>query len=384
MHARSTKTKLLIVSDYFYPHWTGIAKSMYYFVRAMAATYELTVLTVRFNKDLPRQETIFGANVVREDFLFPVSRAKYSLSIILTFLTMVRNYDEVLVNSPFSNIVPIVLIAKLFRKKVIVLHHGDLHLPAGIPNRLLELVFLLSSRIACGLADTVSTFTKDYAEHSVVLQPYLHKFHPMIIPIGSFMEQVTKHTDTPIDKTLEALHKEKQILFGFAGRFVEEKGFDILFAAIPEIIAKVPKAHFIYAGELHMSYEKFFQKVEQTMLPIKQHLTLLGLLPENELISFYKHCDVIVLPSRSDCFPIVQMEAMAVGVPAVVSDIPGLRFLVQQTGFGIVCEKESPAALAEACVQAVENKQKLQAAYPKLVALLDEHNLKRAMDSIFA
>ncbi len=384
MHARSAQTKLLIVSDYFYPHWTGIAKSMYYFVHAMSATYEISVLTVRFNQHLASQENIFGVRVMRENYLFPISRAKYSLNIIVKFLAIVKDYDEVLVNSPFSNIVPIVVIAKLFRKKVIVLHHGDLQLPSGLLNRLIEAIFLLASRIACTLADTVSTFTTDYAQHSVVLQPYTNKFQPMIIPIGSFMQQVNGHTATHVDQTLQAMRNEKKIIFGFAGRFVEEKGFDILFTAIPNIIEKVPNAHFVYAGEVNMAYEKFFQKIEHRMVPIKKHLTMLGLLPENELRSFYKHCNFIVIPSRSDCFPIVQMEAMMVGVPAIVSDIPGLRVLVTQTGFGRVFEKGNPDALAEACSKAVKEEKKLQATYPKVVALLDEKKLKKEMDAIFS
>jgi len=151
------------------------------------------------------------------------------------------------------------------------------------------------------------------------------------------------------------LKKQKKIVFGFAGRFVEEKGFDILFRAIPQALEQLPNAHFVIAGQ-EMSYEDFFGKNKSLFETVKKHMTFLGLLQGKALQQFYADIDCIVVPSRSDCFNLVQAEAMLQGTPAIVSDIPGLRYLVKESGFGMTFQSESPEALTHAIVRFVSEK----------------------------
>ncbi len=62
---------------------------------------------------------------------------------------------------------------------------------------------------------------------------------------------------------------------------------------------------------------------------------MLGLIVERqELADFYAMCDVFALPSRTNCFPSVQIEAMMCGTPVVATNIPGAREVVRVTGMG--------------------------------------------------
>jgi len=182
-----------------------------------------------------------------------------------------------------------------------------------------------------------------------VLKPFLQKFTSVLLPID--LEKPSNH---PLS-VIAALKQQKKIVFGFAGRFVEEKGFDILFRAIPSVMEQLPNAHFVIAGQ-EMSYEDFFDKNNKTFEKVKKHLTFLGLLQGEELRQFYTGIDCIVVPSRSDCFNLVQAEAMLCGTPAIVSDIPGLRYLVLESGFGMTFQSQSSDALAKAIVQFVVGK----------------------------
>jgi glycosyltransferase involved in cell wall biosynthesis len=79
-------------------------------------------------------------------------------------------------------------------------------------------------------------------------------------------------------------------------------------------------------------------------------VSLLGFLPEEELDDFYASLDVFALPSVNafEAFGIVQVVAMLAGVPAVVSDLPGVRTPVHETGFGAVVAPRDVAGLTAA------------------------------------
>jgi ubiquinone/menaquinone biosynthesis C-methylase UbiE len=68
------------------------------------------------------------------------------------------------------------------------------------------------------------------------------------------------------------------------------------------------------------------------------------------MANFYALCDLFALPSRTDCFPSVQIEALLSGTPLVTADIPGAREVVQATGMGRLVEARNPQALAEGII----------------------------------
>ena len=364
------QTRVLLVTDFYYPHWTGIAKSVFSLTQALQNTYAITVLTVSFDKKLHKREKIENISVIRSSYLFTISRSKYSLAILWDFLNAVSKIDVVFVNSPSANIVFFALFAKLFGKKLLLFNQGDLILPPGLLNKILEKIFDFSSFVSFTLADRVSTYSEDYAKHSRIIKPFLDKFTPVLLPVVLR----TKNTKEQKLGKLEELQKQKKLIFGFAGRFVEEKGFDILFRAIPQILDKLPNAHFVIAGQ-EMSYEDFFGKNKVLFELVKKHLTFLGLLDDSGLKSFYTGINAIVVPSRSDSFNLVQAEAMLCGTPALVSDVPGLRYLVKESRFGLVFQSESPEALADAVIRFVKEKHQIMKHEKKLRELLDTQKI---------
>lgn len=349
------RQKLLIISDYFYPHWTGLAKSITYMLPSMTESAQVTVLTVAHKKDLPKEEIYMSAQIIRTKPQLTVSRSKYSLMQLLVGLSLIVKADTVFINSPSANMLPLSFVAFLVRKKLLVFHQGDLVLTKGLLNRLIEKVFDLSLFLCCLMAEKVTTYTKDYADNSRILKYFPKKAFTLIPPI-----YVNKNGG-----------KKKKTYIGFAGRFVEEKGFDILLDAIPGVIQEIPSAHFIFAGQLTMDYEKFFEKNKSKFNQVKKYITNLGLLSSDSMTKFYSSLSLLVVPSRSDCFNLVQAEAMLSGIPIVVSDIPGARFLVQKTGFGKIFEKENSHDLAQKIILAVRELESLQSHYKNVVKVLD-------------
>ncbi len=65
--------------------------------------------------------------------------------------------------------------------------------------------------------------------------------------------------------------------------------------------------------------------------------------------------DVLVHPTREDCFPLVILEAMAAGLPVISTREGGIPDEVEDGMTGILCEKRDPAALADALKHLMED-----------------------------
>lgn len=359
-YGKKKKTKVLVVTDYFYPHWTGISKSLVYLIESFHKKFDFSVLTTRYDRNLKKVEWFDNVRVMRSNYLFSFSRAKYSLMILFKFILEVIDNDVVLINSPFTNILPIALLTKLFGKKLVIFHQGDLILPKGFINKAIEKIFDISTKISFRLSDKISTYTIDYAQNSRVMKSFIHKVEPSIIPIPDdfnlFVQDDNRDQFIDVRNKIKSLKNKNNIVIGFAGRFVEEKGFDVLFKAISKLV----KGHknnikFVFAGETEMPYEDFLGENKLLWNKAKKHIILLGLLDNKALQEFYENIDILVVPSRSECFGLVQAEAILQGIPVVMSNIPGARDLVKKTGMGVLFESENHNDLADKLLEVINN-----------------------------
>ena len=96
--------------------------------------------------------------------------------------------------------------------------------------------------------------------------------------------------------------------------------------------------------------------------------------------------DVFAFPSHQEGFPLVLLEAMAVGLPAVSSAIPGPVEMIQDGVDGALVPPGDPAALARALAGLVATPQKAAAlslaARAKVLADYGPASLKRRLDAV--
>ncbi|OGX68620.1 MAG: glycosyl transferase family 1, partial [Paenibacillus sp. RIFOXYA1_FULL_44_5] len=125
----------------------------------------------------------------------------------------------------------------------------------------------------------------------------------------------------------------EQIVF-FVGRLVQEKGVHILLESIPEILNRVPAVKFVIAGTGPMSEEL---KRMAAAKNIAKHVVFTGFVEDQLRNQLFAVSSVAVFPSLYEPFGIVALEAMAAGVPLIVSHTGGLKDIVEhgKTGFTI-------------------------------------------------
>jgi glycosyltransferase involved in cell wall biosynthesis len=129
----------------------------------------------------------------------------------------------------------------------------------------------------------------------------------------------------------------------FVGRLRYYKGLVFLIEAMPRI-----NAHLLIVGEGPEA-----ENIRKTarLFKVENRVTLLGSLPDSDLPACYYAADLFCLPShlRSEAYGIVQLEAMACGLPVVSCNIKtGVPFVNRNGETGLVVPPASPAKLAEA------------------------------------
>ncbi len=88
--------------------------------------------------------------------------------------------------------------------------------------------------------------------------------------------------------------------------------------------------------------------------PSCRHLTFLDRIPRNQIQHEYETADVLVLPTLADSFGLVQLEAMAAGIPVVTTRTAGS--VVRHGIDGLIVPTTPSSALAEATAQIVEDR----------------------------
>jgi glycosyltransferase involved in cell wall biosynthesis len=344
--------KILMVLTYYYPHWTGLTAYAQRLAEGLVARgHQVTVVTSRFRKDLAREEIHNGVRVVRLSSWFRLSRGQVMPSFVSVVNRLVGECDVVQIHTPMLESWLVGILAHRRGRKMLMTHHGDLVMPAGFRNQIVQKVvgFLLDR--GADSADAISIHSQDYADCSDYLRPWAEKVVAIYPPAES---------PKPDPQTVAAWRRDLGLdgykLVGFAGRFVEEKGFDYLLKAIPLVVEQMPKVKFAYAGDYQVAYEDFYGRWQHLIDANHDHLKFLGLITDRQrLADFYAMCDVFALPSRTDCFPSVQIESLLCGTPLVSTDIPGAREVVSVTGMGLLVEPRNERALADGLLKVLAN-----------------------------
>ncbi len=366
--------KVLFILTYYAPHRTGLTIHVQRVAEALVRRgHQATVLTSRYSADLPRDETIAGVRVVRLRSIMRLSRTQVMPAFPLAAWRLVGQHDVVNVHTPLPEAGLVAWLARWRGRPLVVTHHGDAVLPAGWHNRLIERavfrVYCTAARCAAG----VIGYSQDYAENSAYLRPFLSKVRVIYPPIETLQPD-----PAGVARMRQEHGLHGKTVVGYAGRFVEEKRPDLLIQAIPHLVERFPELRIVFAGEYLIRYESFFERCAPLIEQYRRHLVFLGLLRDpQQMADFYALCDVLALPSGTECFGMVQAEAMLCGTPVVVSDTPGAREVVRVTGMGEIFPRGDVPALAAAIARVLADR----AAYVKPPAQIAAvFSLERTVD----
>jgi glycosyltransferase involved in cell wall biosynthesis len=192
-------------------------------------------------------------------------------------------------------------------------------------------------KIACRLADNVIAISPSLATEAIKEKLVLAK-HIQVLGAGS-SKGVNLETFTKTEKNEESAIQIRKslniakddVVIGYAGRLTSEKGLLELYTAFKNLSKEYENIHLLLVGAQDQRNPLSEQFVRELEMHSKIHL--LG--HKDNLPIIFTSMDIFVLPSYREGFGNVLIEASAMELPVVASNIPGCRDAVldSETGF---------------------------------------------------
>jgi D-inositol-3-phosphate glycosyltransferase len=155
----------------------------------------------------------------------------------------------------------------------------------------------------------------------------------------------------------ERLHLSGLRLALYVGRLQSHKAPDVAVRTLAEAVARDEVAKdLVLAIVGGPSGSDHGAEVARIMtlagaLGVSERVMLFPPQPQSKLTDFYAAADVVLVPSRSESFGLVALEAQACGTPVVAASVGGLRYVVEDGRSGFLVEGHDPADHAERLLQ---------------------------------
>jgi glycosyltransferase involved in cell wall biosynthesis len=139
-------------------------------------------------------------------------------------------------------------------------------------------------------------------------------------------------------------YQSGEINIGSVGRLIDVKGFDVLIDAFAIFHQRHTNSHLSIIGD---GVQMNILKECAIRSGLRESVAFLGYRDRNEVKSFLENIHIFVLPSRQEGFGIALIEAMAMCVPVIGSNIGGIKEIIDDGNTGLLFESDNPKHLAE-------------------------------------
>lgn len=267
-----------------------------------------------------------------------ISKIKFVLS---SFWWSIKERPDYVICGHINLSVLCLIISRLFKLKYLILTHGtDVW---DLKNRLKLKALSYAHKIISVSRYTASKIERQnpHAKNKIIVLPNavdVFKFAP--------------------DKKSISLVKEynldgyKSILtvarFDYAD---QNKGYDKVLAALPEVMKIVPRLKYILVGE-GSDIPRISRLIKR--LGLAEHIVLAGYVQDEDLAHYYNLCDCFVMPSKQEGFGIVFLEALACGKPVIAGNRDGSRDALLDGKLGVLVDPDNITEITQAIINILQ------------------------------
>jgi glycosyltransferase involved in cell wall biosynthesis len=319
---------LLLVTDFYKPHTSGIITYIDLFINTLKLkNIQITILTTKHNIKDKEIEYIQGVKIIRCRPLLKISRGFYSVELVFKFIKISKNFDLINLHLPLTEILPLVFFLK--KNKSFLTYHCLPEFPYYAV--LIKFYFYFFGIIAMFKSKKIIVLSNDYFNNIFCHNFFFNKTFeiPPYVKINSSNKYFSKENEP--------------IKIGYLGRLSSEKGIENLINVCNKMQLKKIQHELIIAGndkdERFIKHISYLKKISSQNRNIK----FIGFINDQDKSFFYNKINLFILPSTNsfEAFGIVQLEAMSYGVPVYASDIDGVRTIVKKTGGGLLFKNKN-------------------------------------------
>ena len=357
----SAMKRVLIFAMSYYPRFVGGAEVAIKEITDRIEDIEFHVVTLRFDKNLPKQEKIGNVVVHRigyaKDDPSPEDLKKFPLHLMKHWyqfgafwkareLQRRHGFDATWAMMAHSAGIPAGMFKQAYPEVpyVLTLQEGDP--PEQIEAQMKKVWRLFKQAFtSADYLQAISTFLMNWGKRMGFSGEAV--LIPNAVNIAHFQKEVP---DTQLAEVQEKIgKKDGETWLITTSRLVHKNAVDDVIRALPEVEDTV---HFLILGT---GPDEDMLKELAEELGVRERVHFYGFVDHAEIPAFYKACDIFIRPSRSEGMGNSFVEAMAADIPVIATQEGGIAdFLFdsvrnpEQKTTGWAVDADSPQQIAEA------------------------------------
>ena len=287
--------------------------------------------------------------------------------------------------SPFKDLVSLYKLYKILKKEKPFIVHS--HTPkagtlgmiasklAGVPHRLhtiAGLPLLEATGFKRWLLDAVEKMTYTCAtkiypnshglKEIILKNKYTNRNKLKVIANGSSNGIDVNHfsLDSLVQKETSILQsnlgiQNSDIVFTFVGRLVTDKGINELISAFKKVCVKYKNIKLLLVGTFETELDPLHKG---TLTEINTNKNILSVGWQTDVRPYFAVSDILVFPSYREGFPNVVMQAGAMYLPSIVTDINGCNEIITNNINGIIIPPKNEEMLLATMIELIEDSEK--------------------------
>lgn len=361
------KKKLLVVSS-SYPLFKGDFNGIFVheLVKNLVPDYQVYVIAPLGNNS--SKEGVIDNVTVYRHRQFPLFDIDFAYGIGIS--DRIKQNPIYLFVVPFFILYQLILLCKIIKKEKINTIHAFWLIPQAGVAVILKKLFFPKLKIVCSiLGADINSFNSFFGAK---LKKHILKNIEVLITQSLPMADKAKelgyskkiyHYPLSVDtdkyhpnkhsSRIRTIHHVEGKILLYVATLTERKGIRYLIESLPIIILIHPKVKLLVIGDGDLRGE--MEQLSED-LGVKNNVTFLGFLSPDVLPEYFASCDLFILPSLSEGFPLVVFSAISSGAVTLVTDLPVFVELEKtQPGILQIVENQNPEALAKKVVDLLNN-----------------------------
>ena len=337
------KPKLLLVADTYYPKVDGTLKFMEEFRQRAGKDFMLSFLVPDFGMHTGRNITYLEPSKFISLSGYP--SLKWSWQNWKKIRTAICNTDLVFIQGPaLISYLSMYYGHKYHKRTIFYLHVLSWELVAKfVPRFSTGLINTLIRKISVILYNRCDLILVPYHD----LKEDLEK-EGVTAPLSTAQLGVDLTIFTPSPDKKKSKQKmgidENWLVIGYVGRISREKNTALLLRAFRRL-KRPEKLFLLMVGDGPENQTKEFRKIS--------HGKVTGFV--SNVQDYLQAMDIFIMPSLTETTSLATLEAMATGLPVIVTPVGFMKRYVVNNQNGIFCSRNSPATLAAKIEQLLEN-----------------------------